>query len=483
VLKAIGRRIVASDGPDFAALYDRAAKQTAAERNPVIVIPGILGSRLLDRESGVPIWGAFEGDFADPATAEGARMIALPMEPGVPLSMLGPHAEADGALDKVRGRLLGLPIELSAYNEIILTLGAGGYTGELLGANRVIDYGVQALSTCFQFPFDWRRSIPENAARLDEFIGVVRRYAQLEAGHDRDVKIDVVAHSLGGILARYYMRYGADPAPSAAASPAFAGAQHIEHLVMVGTPNAGSVESLRKLKIGMPKTPLTPWYSPQILGTFPSMYQILPRGRHGHVWVKGSKSTRRAEDVLDFTLWEEMGWGLADPAADEELVKLLPGVDTMAKRRAVAMDHLVKCLIEAKLVQRSLDVPAPKPAGIRVILFAGDAKATPSLAVAGPGSEDLEYVRFEGGDGTVLRTSALLDERAGRRWTPRVQTPIDWSEVTFLHTDHMGLTRSPTFTDNLLYLLLERPRGACVMDATAVDSATFDVNGAGTGAG
>ena len=432
----------------------------------MIVIPGILGSRLIDRASGTPIWGAFDGDFADPATAEGARMTALPMEAGVPLPMLGEYAEVDGALDKIKGKLLGLPIELSAYNEIILTLGAGGYTGELIGANKVIDYGVQALSTCFQFPYDWRRSIPENAARLDEFIDAVRRYAQREAGCDQDVKIDIVAHSLGGILARYYLRYGADPAPMAAASPGFMGARHIEHLVMVGTPNAGSIESLRKLKIGMPKTPLTPWYSPQILGSFPSMYQILPRGRHGHVWVKGERATRRVDDVLSFELWDEMGWGLADPSADDELVKLLPGEDTMAKRRAVAMDHLVKCLIEAKLVQQALDMPAPRPEGLKTVLFAGDAKQTPSKGLAGPRSEDIEYVEFGPGDGTVLRTSALLDERAGREWFPRVQTPIDFSQVTFLHTDHMGLTRSPTFTDNLLYLLLERPRGACPIDLT-----------------
>jgi len=454
------------ESPDFNELYARAAMQSAAERNPVIVIPGILGSRLIDKASGTPIWGAFEGNFADPATAEGARMTAITMQPGVPLPMLEEHADVDGALEKIRGKVLGLPVELSAYNEIILTLGAGGYTGELIGSNKIIDYGVNALSTCFQFPYDWRRSIPENAKKLDEFIGAVLRYAQREAGCDHNVKIDIVAHSMGGILARYYMRYGGDPAPAAAASPVFMGSRHIEHLVIVGTPNAGSLESLRKLKIGMPKTPLTPWYSPQILGSFPSMYQILPRGRHGHVWVKEDNQTRRVDDVLDFELWERMGWGLADPSADDELVKLLPGEDTMAKRRAVAMDHLVKCLIEAKLVQRALDMPAPAPPGLKTILFAGDAKPTPSKGLVGIGSEDVEYVEHAPGDGTVLRTSALLDERAGQKWSPRVQTPIDWSQVTFLHTDHMGLTRSPTFTDNLLYLLLERPRGACVVDFT-----------------
>lgn len=474
VLKAIGQRIAPTESPDFVSLYQRAARQTPAERNPVIVIPGILGSRLVDRETGTAIWGAFDGDFADPATPEGARMTALAMEPGVPLPMLDEHAEADGALDKIRGKLLGLPVELSAYNEIILTLGAGGYNGELLGSNRVLDYGVNALSTCFQFPFDWRRSIPENATRLDHFIDVVRRYVQKEVGGTRDVKVDIVAHSLGGILARYYLRYGTAHAPAAAASPGFIGARHIEHLVMVGTPNAGSIESLRKLKIGMPKTPLTPWYSPQILGTFPSMYQILPRGRHGHVWIKGERKTERVEDLLDFELWERMGWGLADPSADDELVKLLPGEDTMAKRRSVAMDHLIKCLLEAKLVQRALDMPAPRPPGVKTVLFAGDAKPTPRTALAGIGSEDLEYVVRGPGDGTVLRTSALMDEREGGAWHPRVQSPIDWDQVTFLHTDHMGLTRSPTFTDNLLYLLLERPRGACVVNPRALRASVVE---------
>jgi hypothetical protein len=30
--------------------------------------------------------------------------------------------------------------------------------------------------------------------------------------------------------------------------------------------------------------------------------------------------------------------------------------------------------------------------------------------------------------------------------------------VTFLFTDHLGLTRDPAFADNVLYLLLEDPR-------------------------
>ena len=61
------------------------------------------------------------------------------------------------------------------------------------------------------------------------------------------------------------------------------------------------------------------------------------------------------------------------------------------------------------------------------------------------------------GDGTVTRTSALLDERVGRDWTPRLDSPIAWHGVHFLFRDHLGLTKDPVFTDNVLYLLLEKP--------------------------
>jgi len=36
-------------------------------------------------------------------------------------------------------------------------------------------------------------------------------------------------------------------------------------------------------------------------------------------------------------------------------------------------------------------------------------------------------------------------------------SPIDWSQVVFLFRDHLELTRSQEFTDNVLFVLLEKP--------------------------
>jgi hypothetical protein len=57
--------------------------------------------------------------------------------------------------------------------------------------------------------------------------------------------------------------------------------------------------------------------------------------------------------------------------------------------------------------------------------------------------------------GTVLRISALGDERLIDTRTSRLISPIQWSQVLFLFSNHLDLTRHPAFTDNLLYFLLE----------------------------
>jgi hypothetical protein len=60
----------------------------------------------------------------------------------------------------------------------------------------------------------------------------------------------------------------------------------------------------------------------------------------------------------------------------------------------------------------------------------------------------------------VLRTSAVLDERVGQTWTRGLASPITWSSITFLFSDHLALTQDLGFTDNLLFRLLDSPRPA-----------------------
>jgi hypothetical protein len=61
---------------DVKIIYERSAQYHMPDRNPVIVIPGILGSKLIDRDSRRMVWGAFDPESVDPTTPEGARLIS-----------------------------------------------------------------------------------------------------------------------------------------------------------------------------------------------------------------------------------------------------------------------------------------------------------------------------------------------------------------------------------------------------------------------
>ena len=105
--------------PDLGFLYDRLAQHETPDRNPVILIPGILGSRLTKIEDGAVAWGAWGAGFARPTDPDEARLIALPMEKGVPLSALVDNLTAEGALDRIKVSFLGLSVELKAYYRIL----------------------------------------------------------------------------------------------------------------------------------------------------------------------------------------------------------------------------------------------------------------------------------------------------------------------------------------------------------------------------
>ena len=100
--------------PDLGGLYNQSARHHNEHRNPVILIPGILGSRLIDPTTGQTVWGAFGGDSADPETPTGARTTALPMGLGVPLRDLGDEVVPDGVLGDLKVSLIGLPLTLKA---------------------------------------------------------------------------------------------------------------------------------------------------------------------------------------------------------------------------------------------------------------------------------------------------------------------------------------------------------------------------------
>ena len=446
--------------PDLGDLYNQLAQQEDPDRNPVIVIPGILGSRLEDSQTEKVVWGAFGSGAVDPTSAEGARLLALPMKPGTDLKDLRDSVQQAGALDRLVLKLFGIPLELNAYYNILQTLGVGGYRDQLLAESHAVDYG-DLHFTCFQFDYDWRRDLVESAQALDRFIQAKKVEVQQEIftryGVKREnIKFDLVAHSMGSLVARYYLRYGAADLPADGSLPplTWEGAKHVDHLVMIGPPNAGSVETLTTLTEGLIPSPLLSTYPPAIVGTMPSVYQLLPRSRHQALRDVNGQPVK---DVFDSALWKKHGWGLADPSQVNILAQLLPNIANPHERRQIALDHQRKALARAKQLTEALDVPAQVPATTRLLLVAGDSMPTMATAQIQQNGR-LNIVEHASGDGVVLRQSALMDEREEKKLGNRLTSPIAWNQVLFIFSDHLGMTEDPAFVDNILYFLLESPR-------------------------
>jgi len=431
-------------------LYNAAAQRDEPGRNPVIVIPGILGSRLRHAPTDALVWGILGGGHAK----RHLNHLALPMRPGVALRDLHDEVVPDGVLDRMMISV-GTTLAVKAYAQLLATLGAGGYRDQSLGISGVVDYGPKHY-TCFQFDYDWRRSCAENAASLGRFIEQKRRYVEAEHqkrfGRTGRVKFDLVAHSMGGLVARYYLRYGAAPLPADGSLPAltWAGARELEKVVLVGTPNGGSAQAVNQLVHGYRPGPIVGGFSAAVLGTMPAIYEMLPRDRRATVLGADGWPL----DHLDAATWQRHQWGLANPVQDEFLQVMLPQVSAAGRRREIALDHQRKCLRNAVQFHAAMDRPTTLPHNISLSLFAGDSE--PTLETMREDSDGrLHYFTKASGDGVVTRKSALLDQRHASD-TGKVNTPISWTHTTFIAADHLGITRDPTFSDNVLHLLLER---------------------------
>ena len=273
-----------------------------------------------------------------------------------------------------------------------------------------------------------------------------------------NIRFDIAAHSMAELIVRYYLRYGPVDLPEDGSLPALTweGTNYINKVVLIGTPNAGSLDSLSILVNGADFLPFFPKYEAALLNTMPGLFQLLPRNRHRAVVEKGNRG--KAVDIFDINVWDKYKWGMLNPEQAEILRAFLPEVESDVERYRIAREHLEKSLKRAVDFNRALDAPVTPPDKLRLKLIAGDAVPTDAVMEVDSGTGQLKVIKKQPGDGVVLRSSALLDERIGNEWNPTVKSPIRWEDVTFLFTDHLGLTRDPVFIDNILFYLLEQPR-------------------------
>lgn len=276
------------------------ARQTTGDA--VIVVPGIMGSELEDAYSGRLIWG-----LRDPLWY--ARIWT---SPGALARVALSPDELAGRYGRVRATGL---LRFPAFAPMLR--GIEPYT-RLVERLRAVTAHPDAV---LEFPYDWRLPVANNASRLaravEEHLARWRSHpAQREhrlSRHGEEPRVVVVAHSMGGLLARAMgSGCGAD----------------IRMVITLGTPFFGSVKAAVILASGRgAPIPLPRRQLHALAVTLPAVYDLLPAFRCVDTGASARQLT--AEDVVAFG---------GDPGLAQQAVGARPTGDALGPDRYV---HIV----------------------------------------------------------------------------------------------------------------------------------------------
>lgn len=410
---------------------------------PVVIIPGVLGSRLVKKESGLELWPGSTGKLL----TRGYHELALRIDPET-LEPVDDGLVARGLFDAAAGQ--------DFYRKLVATLQqAGGYKRGKPG-----EPPEKGEAQIYEFAYDWRQDNLVTVRKLDALIEQIRK----DYG-DPALKVDVVGHSMGGLIVRYYERYGTEDMLGRNTFPVSgAGVAKLRRIVLLGTPNLGTSQAVHSFlngyRVALSRLPT------EGVATMPSMYQLFP---HPVVdWVVTIRGEPLKHDLFDVDLWRRFEWSIFDPRVRRRIAQnpdVWPSQEVFER-------WFEKWLGRARRFTWSLMVPTGEVRLIQPLMFGGDCVPTPrrlvieqvegeSVARLKPEQilrpvQNLDYDRlmYAPGDGKVTTSSLLGRLERDESLPKRDYSNAEIATATFACQQHDALTNNVDFLDRLLDYLL-----------------------------
>lgn len=243
VAAGVGMTALGRDGGVRAAAQPHRAKMS----DVIVLLPGIMGSVL--RKDHHDVWAVSGGAILSGLRSLGGSIGALTLTSDPPgVDDLGDGITADRIFPDVH--LLPGFWKIDGYSKISQVITQA--------------FDVEAGRNFFEFPYDWRRDNRVSARRLAR---ASRHWlkAWRERSGKRDAKLILIAHSMGGLVARYFLEV-------------LEGWRETKMLVSFGTPYRGSLNALSFLANGFTKSlgPVPLIDLSRLLRSFTSVYQLLP---------------------------------------------------------------------------------------------------------------------------------------------------------------------------------------------------------------
>lgn len=357
----------------------------AQGRNPVILIPGLSGSELRHKDTNERIWFR--------ALKPKSEDIRLPVTANF----------RESRDDLVRGDILrevkvGPFPGTDVYAGFIKALQVrGGYFEEKWQTPS--ENGAQ--DSLYVFPYDWRLDNVDNARLL------VREVEALKVRLKKpDLKFDIVAHSMGGLISRYAVMYGNGELPEGQPVPTWAGAKLFDKIILMGTPNEGSISALSSLINGFTigglriDLPFLQDTSKFTIFTVPTAYQLLPAPGTFTAYDEALKPLD--VDIYDPKTWDEYGW---NPIDDDEFTAEFRGL-----KKEDARKFFESNLARAKRFHEALAATNGESGGVEFFVLGADCRESPDAAVIYRDAKSKKWKTiFEPRDFTALDGKKVSD--------------------------------------------------------------------------